>query len=122
MAWMVATRGAPRILPDKEFLRLLLGSIGGSVGVLNDDIEHLGEVLAQAVRCARLDPTARRRNEAFHRRRVQPTGELLLFRLHTLHNRDSEEILVDLRVERQDLTDLDVGLRLGQVRRVALLP
>ena len=66
---------APRVLPDVNVLCLaaLLG-----VGVLNCDVEHLGEVLSKAVRCGGLDTTTSGRDESFDCRCVIGTGELFV--------------------------------------------
>ena len=90
--------------------------------VLDGDVEHLGEVLAEAVRRAALDAAPGRRDEALDGRRVQAAGELLLLRLDARDDGDGEELLVDAAVQVEDLEHLLVGLRLGLERRVALLP
>lgn len=111
-----ARREAPRVLPH---VQLVAAGVGR---VLDRDVEHLGEVLAEAVRRAALDAATRRRDEALDRGRVEAAGKLLLLRLDTGDDGDGEELLVHAAVQVEDLEHLLVGLGLGLERRVALLP
>ena len=49
-------------------------------------------------------------------------SELLLLRLDSRHDGHGEQLLVHAAVEVENLKHLLVGFRLGQERRVALLP
>ncbi len=69
---------APGVLP--AVLPLL-------INCLELDVEHLGEVLAEAVRGASLDPSACVWNEALHCRCVQAASEFLCLRLQPLQAR-----------------------------------
>lgn len=99
-----------------EHLAVLAG------GILDLDVKHLGEVLTEAVGSSSLDTTASRRDKALNGRREKASGELLVLRLDTGDERDSEELLVDAAVKVEDLEDLLLGLSPGEERRVALLP
>ena len=105
----------PRVLPDVDVLALL-------GGILDGDVEHLGEVLAQAVRGGTLDTTAVGRNVALDGGGVVTTGELLGLGLATTDDGDGEELLVDASVELENLENLLAGGLLGKVGGVTLLP
>mmetsp|Transcript_6675 Transcript_6675/g.22987 ORF Transcript_6675/g.22987 Transcript_6675/m.22987 type:complete len:376 (-) Transcript_6675:559-1686(-) len=107
---------APRVLPN-EVLAL---PANGLRFVL--DVEHLGKVLAEAVRGTALHPLARGRDEGLHGGGVQSSRKLFLLGFLSPHHRHGQELLVDLGVEVQDVQDLGVGLRLGSKGGVALLP
>lgn len=89
-------RQTPAVLPDEQ---LVDATASSSVGVFYDNVEHLGEVLSQAVRSASLDTASRSWDEAFDGGGVETSGELLLFRLDTWDDGDSEQIDVNLAVE-----------------------
>ena len=105
----------PRVLPDMDVLALL-------GGVLDSDVEHLGEVLAQAVRSGALDTATVGRNVALDGGGVVTTGELLGLGLAAANDGDGEELLVDTGVELEDLENLLAGGLLGKVGSVTLLP
>lgn len=109
-------RESPTVLPHVELLS------GRTTGVLDGDVEHLGEVLSEAVRRSTLDSSSGGRDESLDGRRVESSGELLLLRLDSRDDRDGEELFVDALVEGEDLEDLRVGLLGGEERGVALLP
>jgi hypothetical protein len=92
------------------------------VGVLDGDVEHLGEVLPEAVRRAALDSATGGGDEALDGGGVEAAGELLLLRLDSGDDGNGEKLLVDATVQLEDLEDLGVGFGLGLERRVALLP
>ena len=106
---------APRVLPAKQLLLVALG-------VLNRDVEHLAEVLAQAVRRGTLDTAARAGDVALTAERVERTGKLLGLRLHTLNGGHGKQIRVDVVVVLGDLVDLLLGALAREVGGVALLP
>ena len=105
----------PRVLPH-EALAV------GLVRVLDDNVEHLGEVLAETVGSCGLDTTTRCGNETLDGRCVQSTRELLLLRLDTGDDGHGEEVLKDAAVEVKNVEYLLVGLLLGEECGVALLP
>ena len=82
--------------------------------ILERDVEHLGEVLAQVMRCGRLDATARRGDVRLDGERVVATGKLLLHRLTALTHWDCQQILIDFLIQidnvvhlkANDITDL----------------
>mmetsp|Transcript_18638 Transcript_18638/g.47989 ORF Transcript_18638/g.47989 Transcript_18638/m.47989 type:complete len:276 (+) Transcript_18638:867-1694(+) len=108
-----ARRQPPRVLPGDRLVRVL---------VLVLDLEHLAEVLPEAVARGTLDPAACVWDEALHSRRVVASGELLLFGLLALHHRHREQLLVHATVKVKDIQHLLVRVRLVRVRRVPLLP
>ncbi|KAI3476391.1 hypothetical protein L1887_62043 [Cichorium endivia] len=112
----------PRVLPHVQLALGLAAQLLGSLGVLDGDVEHLGEVLTEAVRSAALDTTAGGGDEALDGGGVVTAGELFLLRLDTGHDGDGEELLVHLAVEVEDVHDLLVGLLERDVGGVALLP
>jgi len=106
--------------------------------VFKFDAEHLCEVLSQAVRSGRLHTTACCRDEGFDGRGVEPSCKLLVlgFLRHTrthnteleqhcrwhcrldhgtnlaLEDRDTQQSLVNLGIQIQDLQDLFIGFSL----------
>lgn len=112
-------RKSPRILPYVNVLRLA-GLL--CVGVLHGDVEHLGEMLAKAVRGSGLDATTSSRDETFDSGGVVGTRELLVDGLGTLDNRDRKQILVHIRVPVQNLKDLITRLLLCKMCSMAFLP
>lgn len=116
-----AGRQTPRVLPDVDLLGLI-GRGGRGLGVLDRDVKHVGEVLAETVGSTALDSTARGGDEAFDGGRVQTARETLLFRLDTLDDGKREQVIVDLLIQIQNLADLLASALEGQMGRVALLP
>lgn len=108
-------RETPRVLPDVDVLALL-------GGILDGNVEHLGEVLAQAVRGGTLDTTAVGGNVALDGGGVVTTSELLGLGLAATDDGDGEELLVNTGVELEDLENLLTGGLLGKVGGVTLLP
>lgn len=108
-------RQSPRVLPHVEDLARL-------VGVLDLDVEHLGEVLAKAVRGGGLDSSSGGGDEALDGGGEEASGELLVLGLDALDHGDGEQLLVDSAVEIEDLVDLNLGLGLGEEGGVTLLP
>jgi hypothetical protein len=103
----------PRVLEHVDLgvlASLTVGSRG--LGVLDVDVEHLGEVLAKVVRGTALDTTASGGDEALNSGRVVGTGKLLVLRLDTGDDGDGEDLLVNAAVEVENVADLLVGLRL----------
>lgn len=92
------------------------------LGVLNLDVEHLGEVLAETVGSTALNGTAGGRDEALDGGGVETTGEFLLFRLDTGDDGNSKKILVHPAVEVENVAHFLVGLGSVQVGSVAFLP
>ena len=108
------SRGAPpRVLPHHAPSALL---------VLVLDLEHLGEVLPEAVRGGALDAATRRGDKRLHGGGVEATRELLLLGLDARDDGHGEEFLVDAAVELEDATHLAVRLSLVGEARVPLLP
>lgn len=95
-----------------------LTSLLGLVG----DVEHAGEVLAEAMRSSSLDSTAVRRHECLHSGGVQTSGELLLLGLAAFNHRHSQQLLVHASVVVQNLQDFLSSLFLGGESAVAFLP
>mmetsp|Transcript_4563 Transcript_4563/g.9404 ORF Transcript_4563/g.9404 Transcript_4563/m.9404 type:complete len:237 (+) Transcript_4563:451-1161(+) len=106
--------------------RVLVGMLAqfpcGVVGVLEGDVEHLREVLAQVVRGGSLDGPPCHRDESLHCGGVVSARESLRLGLSAAHHRECQELLINASVELQDLEDLLVGRRPFSVGRVPLLP
>ena len=109
------------------------GSGGASPGVLPHhapsavlvlvlNLEHLGEVLAEAVRSRALDASAGVGHEGLHRGGVKPARELLLLGLDARDDGHGEELLVHPAVEVEDVSHLLVRVSLVGERGVTLLP
>ncbi|KAH3664938.1 hypothetical protein OGATHE_003753 [Ogataea polymorpha] len=90
--------------------------------VLNRDVEHLGEVLAEVVRGGTLNTPAGGWDVSFASGGVQTSGKLLVLSLNTLYDRNSKQFLVNARIKIQDLADLLASFLLGEVCCMALLP
>mmetsp|Transcript_4968 Transcript_4968/g.12067 ORF Transcript_4968/g.12067 Transcript_4968/m.12067 type:complete len:440 (+) Transcript_4968:100-1419(+) len=110
-------RDAPRVLIRK--LLLLPRSV---IGILELDLEHLREVLAEVVRRCTLNSTPRRGDEGLDSRRVVRTREGLSLRLRAPDNRNRKQLFVDQRVELKDVENFLLGGRLVCKSSVALLP
>jgi len=82
--------------------------------VFKFDAEHLCEVLSQAVRSGRLHTTACCRDEGFDGRGVEPSCKLLVDHGTNLalEDRDTQQSLVNLGIQIQDLQDLFIGFSL----------
>ena len=106
----------PRVLPHER-----LGAFG-TIRVLDDDVEHLAKVLSETMGRCSLDTTTRGGHKSLYSRSIQTAGELLLLGLDAGDDGHGEQVLVDLAVVLEDLEHLLVGLGLGQVCGVALLP
>ncbi len=105
-------RHAPRRAPD--VLHRL-------VARLERDVERLREILAEVVRRAGLQRAAVA-HQRFDRIGPERAGKLLALALHALDDRHREHRLAHLGVEVENLQRLGLGLRLGLVGRVPLLP
>ncbi|KAH0389325.1 prolyl-tRNA synthetase, partial [Aureobasidium melanogenum] len=99
-----------------------VGLVNGCMGVLNGDVEHLGEVLTQAVRGTSLDTTASGGNETFDGGGVVGTGELLSDGLAALDDGDCQQLVVNSLVVVENLKNLLASVLLGHVSGVTLLP
>lgn len=109
----------PRVLPDKE--RILLLTLLGS-WVLDSDVEHLGEVLTQAMGSGALDTTSSGWNVTLDGGGEKTSGELFLLSLLSLDGWDGEELRVNVRVVLENLHDFVLGILSVQVSGVTLLP
>lgn len=89
-------RKTPRILVDK---RLFLFSRSSLVGMLDGNVEHLGEVLSEMMGCSSLNTSTGGWNEPLDGGSVISSGEFLLDRLDTRNNGNGEEVNVDSSVE-----------------------
>jgi hypothetical protein len=69
-----------------------------------------------------LNTTAGSRDISFNGGGVETTSKLLLLRLLTLHNRDGQELFVDLRIVIENLQNLLMSTLLSKMRGVTLLP
>jgi hypothetical protein len=78
--------------------------------------------LAQVVRRPALDTAARGGDKALDGGGVVASGEFLFLGLLALEDGDGEEVVVDRRVQVEDLEDLLVGLGAREEGSVALLP
>ena len=109
----------PRVLPNVQ-----LPLARRIARILYDDVEHLspGKVLTKAVRRGSLDSSSRGGDEPLQGGRVKPSGEFLLLRLYPGDDRNSEEVLIYLSVEVEDLQYLGISLGFGEERCVAFLP
>ena len=85
------------------------------------DVEHLGEVLTQAVGSGSLDSTAVGRDEGFDGGGVETASELFLLRLATLNDRDSQDLFIHTSVVVEDLQDFFFGLFLCSESTVTFL-
>jgi hypothetical protein len=103
----------------------LLGFLSGGarrVRILNNNVEHFGEVLTQAMRGTTLNGTTSGGDESLDSSSVQTTSKSFLLGLDTLHNRKSKVIGVNLGIQIQDLTNFNISFLLGQVSSVTFLP
>ena len=114
-----ASRKAPAVLPDVDG-RFLLTFF--RAGVLDGDVEHLAEVLSQAVGCAGLDATACGRDEAFDGGGVVCAREFLVVGLDALDDGDGQEVFIYGGVVVEDLSYFFAGAFFRQMRCVAFLP
>mmetsp|Transcript_4792 Transcript_4792/g.11378 ORF Transcript_4792/g.11378 Transcript_4792/m.11378 type:complete len:265 (+) Transcript_4792:962-1756(+) len=105
-----------------ETPRILPGMLLFLVRVLERDVEHLCEILSEAVGRGTLDPSSGGRNERLDGGSVQTASELFFLSLLPLDHRDGEQILVDILVQLEDGQDLLLGLAPVGERRVSLLP
>ena len=103
--------------------------------VLEADVEHLAEVLAQVVTrpslqgqwsrpsdCPHLNAASIDGDVGLDGRREVAAGELLALRLAPLHHGDGHQVRVDAGVQLEDLEHLLLRLAPTGERRVALLP
>ena len=111
----------PAVLPNVNLVSLL-AILDDLLVVFNGNVEHLREVLAQAMRCCGLDTSADGGNETLDGGRVVCARELLVDGLGTLDDRNGKELLVDGRIVVQNLHDFLASLLLGHVCGVTLLP
>lgn len=72
------------------------------VRVLNHNLKHLGEVLTQMMRGAPLNGTATGADVGLHCCGEDSTSKLLFLRLATSHDRNSQQVLIDLGIQLQD--------------------
>ncbi|CAZ85152.1 unnamed protein product [Tuber melanosporum] len=77
--------------------------LASSGWVLDDDVEHLGEVLAEAVGCRTLNSTAGGRDVSLAGGGEEASGELLLLSLTASDGWDSEELRVNACVPFENL-------------------
>lgn len=77
-------------MPDEELL-LVFWVAFFPVGVLDDDVEHFREVLAEAVGGGALDPAAGGGDVAFAGCGEEAAGEFLFFGFAALDGWDGEE-------------------------------
>ena len=96
--------------------------LGPGLGVLERQLEHLAEALAEVVTGGALDSSARHRYEGLHCGGVVSPGKLLLLCLLATDHGDGQQLLVDPPVEVQDGHHLLLGLIEGGEGSVALLP
>lgn len=108
-------RQTPRILPNVDLFPI-------TRRIFDDDVEHLAEVLTETMRRRSLNPSSDRRYETLDRRRIQSTGEFLLFALDSGDDGHSEEVFVNSSVEFEDLSNFGAGFFFGQEGRVTFLP
>lgn len=93
-----SSRKTPRVLPDVH-------RRSGLGGVLDFDVEHLGEVLTETVRRRSLDTSTGRRDKTLDGGGEETTGKLFVHRLDTLHHGHGEKLLVDPSVKIEDLVN-----------------
>mmetsp|Transcript_16181 Transcript_16181/g.33201 ORF Transcript_16181/g.33201 Transcript_16181/m.33201 type:complete len:762 (+) Transcript_16181:84-2369(+) len=96
--------------------------LGFPLLVLVLDVEHLAEVLPQVVGRGALDGSAGHGDVGLDGGGLIPARELLLLGLVPRDDGHGEEVLVDAAVQLQRLPDHDVGVVVGCVGRVSLLP
>mmetsp|Transcript_77439 Transcript_77439/g.185623 ORF Transcript_77439/g.185623 Transcript_77439/m.185623 type:complete len:295 (-) Transcript_77439:581-1465(-) len=93
-----------------EAPRVLVGEIelfaAGVLGVLEGDVEHLGEVLSQMVRRRSLNRSPGGRNEGLHGGGVVGAREGLRLGLGTPYHGNGEELLIDAGIQLQNCQDL----------------
>lgn len=112
-------RQTPRVLPDVHSL-LLLTRLGG--GVLNSDVEHLTEVLAQAMGGTTLNTTASCRDVTLNGSGVETTSKFLFLGLLALDHGNGKKLGVNIGIPVKNLQHFFPGSILSQVGSVALLP
>lgn len=108
-------------MPDEEFFVVFWVAIF-PVRVLDDDVEHFAEVLAETVGSGTLNPAASSWNVALTGSSEETAGEFLFFGFASLDCWDGEELGVDACVPVKDGQDLCLGSCTGLMRSVAFLP
>src|SRR6266480_2247684 len=84
-------------------------------------VERLGEILAEVVRCPRLDRLIVL-HQRFDRVRAQRPGELFTVGFQTGEDGHRQPLFVEASVNLQDQTRLTLGVRFIDVRGVSFLP
>lgn len=114
---------APAVLPHQLplYASAPRGAPTARVGLVGN-AEHLGEVLAEAVRGGGLHRAAVRGDERLDGGRVEPSREFLLLRFAAFNHGNRQQLFVHPRVVVQDLQHLLLRLLLRRERAVALLP
>jgi hypothetical protein len=116
-----ASRETPRVLPHEKLARLLVRR-RRLLWVLDHNVEHLGEILPQAVTCTPLDPPTRRWHKALDCRGVVSASELFLLGLLSRDNRDSEKFLIHTTVEIKNLEHFFRSFLKSEMCGMAFLP
>ena len=96
--------------------------LSGFGRILDLDVEHLGEVLAETVGGSGLDSSTGGRDETFDGGGEETSGELLVLGFDSLDHGDGEEFLVDSTVEVEDLVDFGFGFGSSEEGGVSFLP
>lgn len=113
---------APAVLPDKLALYASTMRPAPTARLcLVGDVEHLREVLAQAVRCGGLNRTAVGGDEGLNGCRVETAGKLLLLGLAALDDRHGQHLFVHAGIVVKDLQHFLLGLFLRGECTVAFL-
>ena len=92
----------PGVLPDEEFLGFFWVAFFPR-WVLDNNVEHLGEVLAKAVGCCALNSTPGGRDVPLTGGGEESSGELLLISLTAFDGWDGEELGVNACVPFENL-------------------
>ena len=100
----------------------MLGAGWRTARPLELDVEHLGEVLAEAVAGGALDGAPVGGDKAFHGGCVQTTSKLLLLTLHALDHGHGQKLFVYPSVQIENLQHLLVGFGLVCESAVPLAP
>ena len=85
------------------------------------DVEHLGEVLTQAVRGGGLNSTTVGGNEGFDGGGVETSSKLFFLGLSTLDHGNSQQLFINTSIIIKDFNDFLLGFFLGSESTVTFL-